>query len=173
MSGFGGYGMAKLEMKGMDAYIKQLESIAGSTGEVCKAAVYAGAKVVADEIKTEMHSLKTTSEELALRAWQKKEPAYLTQRQKAGLIASFGLPPIREDMGAYDTKAGFDGYNDVVTKRWPNGQPNVLVARSVNNGSTAMIKQPFIRRAVDRVRGRVVKTMDDAANKKTQEILNR
>lgn len=163
--------MAKLEMQGMEQYIKQLEAIAGGTGEVCKAAVYAGAEAVANEIKAEMLNLKTTSEELALRAYGKKEPSYLTLRQKKGLIESFGLPKIREDMGVYDTKAGFDGYNEVKTKRWPNGQPNVLVARSVNNGSTAMIKQPFIRRAVDRVRGRVVKIMDDAANKKVEEIM--
>lgn len=163
--------MAKFEMQGMDAYIKQLQDIAGGSADVCKAAVYAGAESVANEIKAEMLKLKTTSEELALRAYGKKEPSYLTLRQKKGLIESFGLPKIREDMGVYDTKAGFDGYNEVKTKRWPNGQPNVLVARSVNNGSSAMIKQPFIRRAVARIRKPAIDAMDKAANKKTKEIM--
>lgn len=165
--------MAKLEMKGMEAYIKQLENVANATKEVCEAAVYAGANVVANEIRTEIRQLKIVSNKGAITAYSAKEPTYISEPQKKGLEESLGVAKIREDKGAYDTKIGFDGYNDVATKRWPNGQPNALIARSCNSGSSAMLKQPFIRRAVAKSRGQALKEMDDAANKKTQEILNK
>lgn len=163
--------MAKLEMKGMDAYIKQLENVANATKEVCEAAVYAGANVVANEIRTEIQQLKTVSNKGAIIAYKSKKPTYISDQQKKGLEESLGVAPIRESMGVYDTKVGFDGYNDVKTKRWPNGQPNALIARSCNSGSTAMLRQPFIRRAVAKSRGQALEEMDDAANKKVEEIM--
>lgn len=163
--------MAKFEMHGMDEYIRQLENVAWATSDVCKAAVYAGAGVVADEIKAEMHALKTVDDKSAFSAWQKREPIYLTDSQKEGLIEGFGIAPIADNMGAYDTKIGFDGYNKVKTRRWPKGQPNALIARACNSGSTAMLKQPFIRRAVNRVRPRVIPAMEKAADKKIKEVI--
>lgn len=163
--------MAKFEMHGMDVYIRQLENVAKATPDVCKAAVYAGTEIVADEIKAGLNGLKTTSEELAMRAWQKGEPTYITTRQKEGLLKGFGISPIREDMSTFDAKVGFDGYNDVVTKHWPKGQPNVVIARACESGKTYIKKQPFVRRAVDRVRPQVIPAMEKAADKKIKEVI--
>lgn len=163
--------MAKFEMRGMDKYLKKLTNIAWATADVCNAAVYAGAKVVADEIKTEIKGLKTTTDGNAMNAWHKGEATYISETQKKGLEKSFGIAPIRDDFGDFNTKLGFDGYNEVKTKRFPNGQPNALIARSCNNGTSAMYKQPFLRRAVDRARKPAISAMDDAANKKIEKIM--
>ena len=60
--------MAKIEMRGMDAYIRQLEGLANGTEAVCKAAVYAGADVVADNVRSALRGLRVVSEADALAA---------------------------------------------------------------------------------------------------------
>ena len=45
--------MARIEAKGLDAYMKKLQKLNQSTDDVCKAGVYAGAKVMGDKIKAE------------------------------------------------------------------------------------------------------------------------
>ena len=50
--------MAKIEMRGMDKWIKQLEDVAWASKAVCRAAVYAGADVVADEIRKGIQGLR-------------------------------------------------------------------------------------------------------------------
>ena len=55
------------------------------------------------------------------------------------------IPPFR---GLYrHVKLGFDGYNKQRTKKYPKGQPNSVIARSINSGSTWRKKNPFIDRA--------------------------
>ena len=163
--------MAKFEMKGMEAYIKQLEDVAWASKYVCRAAVFAGADVVANEIRAGIQKLKTVSNAAAITAYNAKKPTYISEPQKRGLEESLGVAPIRENMGSYDTKIGFDSYNDIATERWPGGQPNAMVARACNNGSTAMLKQPFIRDAIRRSVSPALDAMNEAANKKVEEIM--
>lgn len=75
---------------------------------------------------------------------KKKGP---TTYQKEGLRRAIGIASLRNDGGFYNVKIGFDGYNGVKTKRWPQGQPNAMVARSVESGTSFMEKQPFMRKA--------------------------
>lgn len=163
--------MAKFEMKGMTKYLKQLERVAWASKEVCQAAVYKGAEVVADGIKQGIWGLNTVSDAEARAAYQKSVPTLISVNQKRGLIDSFGIAPISDKYGVISTKLGFDGYNDIVTDRWPNGQPNALIARACESGSTAMIKQPFMRPTEKRVKKRAEEAMEEAADKKLQEIL--
>lgn len=163
--------MAKLQMQGISKYIKQLESVAWASKAVCQAAVYKGAEVVADEIKKGIMELETVTDAEAKAAFQKSVPTMISVNQKRGLIDSFGIAPISDKYGVISTKLGFDGYNDIKTERWPNGQPNALIARACESGSTAMIKQPFMRPTEKRVRKRAEEAMEDAADKKLQEIL--
>ena len=163
--------MAKIEMKGMTAYLKMLGDMERMTPDVCKAAVYAGAGVVADEIKKGIDGLKRVTDKEAMAAYQKGEPTYISVSQKNGLRAGFGISPIRDKYGYVDARVGFDGYNDTKTKRWPNGQPNIMVAASCESGSSAVLKQPFVRPAVNRAKEKALKAMEEAANKKIDEII--
>lgn len=163
--------MAKLEFKGMDEYIRQLNNVATATHDVAKAAVYAGADVVANEIRKGMEGLKTVTNEYAMACYRRREPCYISDRQKKALLDSFGVAKMRNKQGYINTKLGYDGYNDIVTRRWPKGQPNAMIARSCNHGSTAMIRQPFLDSAVARARDPAIRAMDKAANDKTLEIL--
>lgn len=140
--------MARIAFKGLQQYEMQLAKLHGSTREIAEKAVYEGAKIVADEVKKNLNALNTTSQTLAIKAYTNNTPTYITEEAKEGLIKSFGVTPLRDEDGYYNVKIGFDGYNDVVTKKYPKGQPNNMIARSCESGSSSMIKQPFMRTAV-------------------------
>lgn len=163
--------MAKFTFEGIQQYLDQLRSLEKGTDEVCKAALYAGADVLADGIKDSIRSLDRVTDAQAMADWQAGKPSKISVSQKIGLVKSMGVTPIRDKYGHYDVKIGFDGYNDVKTKRWPNGQPNALIARACESGSSAIIKQPFIRPTEKRLKSAVYDAMDAAAEKKLNEII--
>ena len=162
--------MAKVELKGMSQYLKQLENVSWATAEVCQAAVYAGADVVADEIRKGIDRLKANPDAYSLAAYQKLMPTYINVTQKRGLQESLGIAKISGKYGVYSTKIGFDGYNDIKTDRWPQGQPNQLIARACESGSEAMYKQPFMRPAISRAKNEALSKMAQAVDKKLKEI---
>lgn len=162
--------MAKVEMRGMDAYLSELRKLGENTAPVCKAAVYAGAKVVADEMKRATQALDRVTDAEAMAAWHEGRPVKISVSQKIGLVKSLGIAPITDKYGVVSTKIGFDGYNDVKTKRWPNGQPNALIALACESGSSAMIKQPFVRPMLKRVEAAALEAMEQAANKKLEKL---
>lgn len=163
--------MAKIEMQGMEAWLSELRKLGEATTPVCEAAVYAGAKVVADAIRSSTEGLDTVSDAEALANYQTRTPGKISVTQKIGLVKSLGITKIRNKFGIISAKVGFDGYNDVKSKRWPHGQPNQLIARACESGSSAMTKQPFVRPAVKRVQGAALTEMEIAAEKKMKEIL--
>jgi hypothetical protein len=163
--------MAKIEMHGMEAYLSELRKVGEATAPVCEAAVYAGAAVMADAIRQSTEGLDTVSDAEALSNYQARTPGKISVSQKIGLVKSLGITPIRDKYGVFSAKVGFDGYNDVKTKRWPHGQPNQLIARSCESGSTAMTKQPFVRTVIKRTQGAALVEMERAADKKLKKIL--
>ena len=164
--------MAKFQMQGINQYLDQLRKLEKGTDTVCKAAIYAGAGVLADGIRQELKSdTLVISDKAAMAAWNENKPTYISEKQRKGLLESLGVTPIRDTYGSFDAKIGFDGYNDIKTERWPNGQPNALIARACESGSSAMLKQPFIRPTEKRLKNAVYQAMDEAADKETQKII--
>lgn len=162
--------MAKIEMRGMDAYISELRKLGENTAPVCKAAVYAGAKVIADEIRQATSGLNRVTDAEAMAAYHEKKPVKISVSQKIGLAKSLGIAPIADKYGIVSTKIGFDGYNDVKTERWPNGQPNALIARACESGSSAMLKQPFVRPAIQRKKDAALEAMKQAADRELEKL---
>lgn len=140
--------MARITFKGLTDYEIQLSKLEAGTREIAEKATYEGAKIVADEVKKNIESLQSIHHTESMAAFQQGKPALLTNRMKQGLLKSFGITPLREESGFYNVKLGFDGYNDVITKGYPKGQPNNMIARACESGSSSMIKQPFMRTAV-------------------------
>lgn len=134
--------------KGIDNYIAYLQSLELATDEIIGKAVYEMAKVVADNIKANMLSLPAVSNEANI-ATYKKGYSRLSEPEKEGLIEGFGISPMQNDQGYVNVKLGFDGYNSVKTKKYPNGQPNALIARVTESGSPYREKTGFIRKAVN------------------------
>lgn len=151
--------MAKFTFAGMEEYNKKLRKLsAGATGTI-KRAVYVAADIVADEIRKGVDGLQTSRSGDAYQGWRLSEAIRITPMQKAGLQESLGLSHMRNERGYIYTKAGFSGYNGVKTTHWPKGQPNAMIARSCERGSSAMLRQPFVAPALRRASQRAEKEM--------------
>lgn len=168
MSRNGGKGIS---FPGLEVYMNQISALNGDSLKIIKGAAAKGASIVADACKNELSGLPVTSEGYAIQAWKKGEKTVLTSKQKEGLLDSMGLAPMQNDNGYINTKLGFDGYNDVVTKRWPKGQPNAMIARSVDSGSSAFNKNPFMRRVEKATRAKAEKAMGDYFDSETDKIM--
>lgn len=134
--------------KGLDSYISYLQKIDLVTDEVIGEAVYEMAKVVADKVRSSIQALPTVSNEANI-ATYKKGYSRLSDEEKQGLLDGFGVSSMQDDGGYINVKLGFDGYNGVKTKKYPKGQPNALIARVTESGSSYREKTPFIRPAVN------------------------
>lgn len=154
--------MATIRFSKLRDYEIALGKLGDASKDICGKAIHEGAKIIADEAKNNLNALNTTTDEIAMAKAKKGEPTYITKRAKEGLIESFGVTPMQKDRdGIYNVKLGFDGYNAVKTKKWPKGQPNQLIARACESGSSAMIKQPFFRKAVQKTRKKAEKRMGE------------
>ena len=134
--------------KGLDSYISYLQKIDAVTDEAIGEAVYEMAKVVADSVRSGIQALPTVSNQANI-ATYKKGYSRLSDEEKQGLLDGFGVSPMQDDGGYINVKLGFDGYNGIKTKKYPKGQPNALIARVTESGSSYREKTPFIRPAVN------------------------
>lgn len=95
-----------------------------------------------------------------------------TSYQKEGLYRSVGIAKARYDGTFYNVKIGFDGYNHLQTKRWPQGQPNSLIARSIESGTSWMVKQPFMRKAERAAKAPCESVMQQVVEKEIDKRMN-
>lgn len=163
--------MASIKVEGLDKYQKQLESLGAEINGLLKRGVYDGAAVVADAVRSSIASLPAISDHEARVAYQRGEKGALSESQKRGLVNGLGLSKMKENGTAVDTKLSFTGYNDVKTKKYPNGQPNIMIAASVESGSSARRKQPFMRSTVKRVKGSAIGAMDATVTHDIEELM--
>lgn len=153
--------MAKFQFEGIDDYIAQLEKIYGDTDEIIGAAIYQGAGVVMSSVVNAIENIQTDERFGTLENKTIGPNSY----QKEGLVRSVGIAKLRKDGSFWNVKIGFDGYNGLHTKTWPNGQPNAMVARSVESGTSWMQKQPFMRSAENASKVRCEQAMANEIDK--------
>lgn len=160
--------MARFEFSGIDNYIKQLNKLQQSTKDgVVGKTVYAGAAVVADSVRRAIQDLPVGDG----RAQGGGLVDTVTLPQKAGLLDGFGISRLKDDDGFVNVKLGFDGYNSTKTEKYPNGQPNVLIARSVNSGTTFRKKTKFVDKAVNSAKKAAEAAMDAACSREIEKIM--
>ena len=163
----------KYEFKELRRLNRNLQTLAKDAEKVMKFSLYDGAKIAADELRTSVDDLARVTDAEAIQAWMTRTPSLISVSQKNGLRNGLGISPMKVGPNLkIHVKVGFSGYNEVVTHRWPNGQPNVMIAASCEHGSSAMLEQPFIRTAYVSCAGRVVKQMKETAKKEISEILD-
>lgn len=154
--------MAKWQFKGVDELIAKYQDIVNQSPDTVKKAVGAGAAVVADAIKSEIQGLPVTNQ---------YNSGSITSVQKKGLIEGFGIAKARDDDGFINVKLGFDGYNGQKTKKYPNGQPNSMIARSINSGSSFRQKDPFVDRATKASKAECEKAIQDKFDDEIQKMI--
>lgn len=159
--------MAKFHFEGVDKLIEQYQKLEASTEEVIGKAIYNGAGVVMRKVETAVNGI-TTDDRYGTPERPTVGPSSI---QKLGLIYSLGISKMRNDNGFRNVKIGFDGYNRVKTKAWPSGQPNLMVARAIESGTSWMQKQPFMRKAETSAKGPCEQVMAETVDKEIQKIV--
>lgn len=149
--------MAKFQVgPGVDKYLSQLQNLEFQTDEMIGNAIYKGADIVADAIKANIQNLPSSA---------------CTETEKAGLLSGFGIAKMQDENGYFNVKAGFDGYNEDATKRYPRGKPNSMIARSIEGGTSWKPKHPFIGPAVRATKDQAEQAMAEEIEKQIKSTM--
>ena len=149
--------MANLKMQGLDEYIAKLEKIKNPEGLI-KRAVYDGAAVLAAAV---LKSIDSIPENDGRYVPGNAMIIGLSREQKQGLREGLGIAHMQNDKGYINTKIGFDGYNSVRSKKYPNGQPNALIARAIESGTSRRQKYRFVNKATSSAKAAAEQAMAD------------
>lgn len=158
--------MAKWKFDGIDDYVAQLQKLEDFSRANIGRTVYQGAKVVADHIKEAIKGIPTDDRKYV---WSGQRRG-ITAEQRDGLVEGFGIAPIQNKNGFINVKLGFDGYNSVTSKDFPNGQPNLMIARMVESGTSFMPKIGTVSRATSEVRQQCEETMRQVLDEEISKI---
>lgn len=159
--------MAKITFPGLSDYELMISRLSKGVDDIAGKAIYAGAGIVADAIKENIKALPI------VRGYGTEKdplPGGVTAPQKAGLIDGMGISPMQDDGGYLNVKIGFDGYNATKTEKYPQGQPNQLVARGVESGTSWKQKKPFIRPAINASKSRAEAEMARILDQEIEKI---
>lgn len=152
--------MAKMNIQPYEEYMAMMENLANKDmEEIISSTLFEGAKIIANEIKSEMKEMKT----------HENMHHGLTEIEKKDLIDGFGIASVRHSNDVYDVKIGFDGYGSRPTVRWPKGVPIPLTARSLVSGTSFRKKNDFIGRAVRRKKKKAIEKMNETINEKIKK----
>lgn len=161
--------MATITFKKGDEWLAKISKLeALSRDKVCGTAIYGAAEIVADEIRSQLKKVPT-DESWGTSVEQAQGPR---KAQKKGLYDSLGIASMQDDGKNFlNVKIGFDGYNDLKSARWPKGQPNQMVARSVERGTSYMKGHKFVKKAMAKTRKRALDYMKESVDKSIEEIM--
>lgn len=134
--------MATITFGGLDEYRAELEKIYAEVPKMVNASLYDGAAVLAEAVQSEIAGLSE-----------------LEEIQRRGLHDGLGVAHFWQEKGDTVTKIGFTGYNQKRTKRWPSGQPNAMIARSLIRGTSWMRANRFTARAAKKASERCIGAM--------------
>lgn len=159
--------MAKFQIQGLSEYAAKLSHFNKNYKEDLKVAVYMGADVVANEVKSTLKSLPIEEGKNGLPPYAAagEKLTGVSRIQKADLIDGMGLAPMKEENGYINTKLGWAGYGRIKTKKYPKGVPNQMLMRSIESGTSFRQKNPVIRKAINKVKKQAVDVMSDSIDK--------
>ena len=151
--------MAKFVGYGIEEYIAKLDHLGLDAPKACGAAVYEGAKIVGDAIKKATQDLPAEG------------LVGFDEVKKQGLVDGFGIAKMRQDGGAFNVKAGFHGYNQKQTPKYPGGQPNRMIAASVEGGTSFSPKRPFVGPAIRKSRKEAEEKMKQTIEQRIKKTM--
>ena len=162
--------MATISFKGLEAYELRLSKLADrkEVERIAGKAIYSGADILITEIKKNIEALPVVT---GYGTDANPLPGGVTAAQKRGLLDGVGIAKMQDDGGYINVKVGFDGYNRTKTEKYPQGQPNQLVARGVESGTSWKRAHPFVKPAISKTRKLIEKTMADIIDTEIDKIM--
>lgn len=152
--------MAKFKFKGLDEYIEKLEKLEFDSSKYLGEALYKGAGIAADIMKSELLSIPVDDRP---NTWGMQRKS-IRSVEKAGLINGFGISPQQEKDGAINVKLGVHGYNKL-------GQANIVIARSLESGTSFMPKNRVFTRGQNKAKKECEKAIEESIKISIEKIM--
>lgn len=149
--------MGKARTLGFDDYVANLDRMGGAWDRAATRSVYVGAGILADEVRKRIEALPVRSAQIVPEG---ERASGILPLEKKALLDGLGVAKIRTDSGFINTRIGFDGYDYIKTKSFPQGRPVSMIARSVNNGTSWLAQNPFITRSYSSAKKQVESAME-------------
>ncbi len=160
--------MATITFKNNDDYIAKINKLSrGFREEVAGPAIYVAAGLVADAIDAKLAGVPT-DERWGSPGAVKAGPR---EAEAQSVYNALGIAKMQDDNGFINVKIGFDGYSPLKSTRWPNGQPNQMLARSIERGTSFMAANPFVKPAVASTKGAAVNAMKEKVDEQISKIM--
>ena len=155
--------MAKVTAVGFDELAKELGTIADHTGAIASAALYEGGGYMADQIRHSVERLETDE--------RKHVTNHVLDYEKEALLNGLTIEKFTKDTarGVTQTAITFHGYTNHKTSTYPTGIPTILLARSINKGTSFRRANRFFPNTVNRAR----KETEDRMVKKAEEEMRK
>ena len=164
--------MPSMKVDGLDEIYSKLKTLADGNAieAVQKHAVYKGMEQIKQEMEAQIRALPEQEGYVNISKGDAPR-SVITKREKEELLKHMGISRMEEKNGTVYNSISFDGYTDIKTKKYPNGIPAVLIARSINSGSSVRQKKPFVRSAKSAAKGKAIKAATNAALESLSEIM--
>ena len=163
--------MATMEWVGLEDFIKACKETDKTVEKIVGRSIYPGAKEMYSAIRHSVDALPVTVTTTIFSHRYAQRDLY--PKQKQGLQESLGIARMKAKPSGLDVKLGFDGYNEIQTKKYPKGQPNMMIARSVNKGTTWLRPTYFMDRTVTANEVKVNKLIEDQFYVEMEKIWSR
>lgn len=155
--------MANVTAVGFDELAKELGTLADHAGSIASAALYEGSGHMADQLRHSIERLETDE--------RKHVTNHVLDYEKDALQKGLTIEKFTKDSarGVIQTAITFHGYTDHKTSTYPTGVPTILLARSINKGTSFRRANRFFPNTVNRAR----KETEDLMLKKAEEEIRK
>ena len=144
---------------------EMLSRVGDKAEEIASGSLYKGAGVVADAFSAAVNSIRTEPFKYAYGGRKR----LASPEEKAALQGKTGVAKFRKNGSEVDTIIGIGanaGYADIAG----NSKAVRLIGRSINSGTSFMVKQPVFRKAVSSSRGAAVAATVARADEMIREL---
>jgi len=139
--------MAKITFKAGEDYCLKLSKLAARSDAIAKKAIYKGAGIVAEAIKSSLHDT-------------------VSDKATGDLENSIGISEMKNDGDGWNAKIGVEGYDR-------KGTPNALKARVRESGTSTRKKRPFVRPAVKKIKPKAESVMGEVINEEIEKTMKK
>ena len=153
-----------MQVEGIEELSRKLNTLGDKAEEVASRALYAGAGVMADAYSQAAGSIRAAPFRYVFNG-QKRDPS---PEEKAAVQGKTGIAKFSKNGSEVNTSVGVGarGYVNIGGKQ----KAALMIANSINSGTSFMNKQPVFRRAATQGAGPASAAIAEAADRLIDEI---
>lgn len=159
-----------MTVTGLDDFSLKISKLGNASAGLIRQSMFDGAAELKAAYAAEINALPA-AEHHPLKEGQLMEGITETNRQD--LLSGLYVRKFAKEGGQHYTVIGFNGYGspETATKRYPNGLPNALLARSINSGSSVRRKNRFASRAKNNGQEAAKAAMAETFSRLSEEMM--